>query len=94
MTDGIPEYSDTFHGLDKFKNLPWDRLDAEWFRLNGGIGLDNRGRPVISIYDKDGSIHKYEVPIQLFRLCKSYEENGADDVRLKIRDLLQVPRRG
>ncbi len=94
MTDGIPEYKDTVHGLDEFSKLPWDRLDAEWFQRHGGIGTNCRGMPVLSIYDQDGSIHQWEVPQQLVRLCMSYERNGADNVRQEFRDLLQVPRRG
>jgi hypothetical protein len=101
LGEGLAMDGDTAHELNEFGNFPWEQLDDTWFR-HGGVGrggiiagIDfNRPhhRPTIQFVREDLSADVWEIPPQMLRLLNSYYENGADDLRGKLRGLLEVPR--
>lgn len=78
---------DTKHSLAEFPNFPWDKLDDKWFS-QGGFGVDCNYKPFISLYRENGSIDKWEIPMQLKRLLDRQSEQGERDAQLKMRDAL------
>lgn len=67
---------DTSHSLTEFSSFPWNMLDDDWFDRIGGFGTNGDYKPFISFHRKNGSIDKWEIPVELKRLLTKYEEDG------------------